>query len=307
MRPVMALFMAATACVVFMPDRIPGEPGLHERFAVFFFSAMILLSSVVPWSRFSRRHALAICALAVLYQAARVEYFASFARDSRDFTPAILPADPQATLLGLSFTGEYRGHPVYTHFADYFIVWSRGIAVTEAAQFRFGTVRSNPAAPALPRHDSSPGASVDFDALAARVDYVLLRGESPRMAALDARFALERASGAWRLYRSRQRLGYSCERRPDSNSCVASQLSLTGGRSIGRLRPRHHHTPKTSAVTPTFQPWRRSHDCDCSSPVDAAGGIELAGGLVMMSPFSRGSARQSRSREPDAPPPGVPG
>jgi hypothetical protein len=188
-----------------MPDRIPGEPGLHERFAVFLFAAAILASSAAPWPRWSGRHALAICVFVAACQAARIEYFTAFTRESRDFAREVFPdAAREATLLGLVYEGEFRGHPVYTHFADYFTVWERGIAVTEAAQFRFGTVRTNPKAPPLPRHDSSPGEGVELEAIGAQVDYLLVRGTPPRPAALDAAFEIVRSVGAWRLYRSRR-------------------------------------------------------------------------------------------------------
>jgi hypothetical protein len=205
MRGVLALFSAAAIAVAAMPDRIPGEPGLHERFAVFLFAAAILASSAAPWPRWSGRHALVICAFVAAYQAARIEYFVAFARESRDFTREVFPeAPPAATLLGLVYEGDFRGHPVYTHLADYFTVWEKGIAVTEAAQFRFGTVRTNPKAPPLPRHDSSPGEGVDFGAIGAQVDYLLVRGLPLRPMALDAVFEIVRSSGAWRLYRSRR-------------------------------------------------------------------------------------------------------
>jgi hypothetical protein len=185
-------------CGLLLPDRLPGQSALYERFSVFLLLAFVFLGSLLAPARLSRRHIAAICLVAAAYTLLRVEYFRSFASETRAFTPQFFPEGGDRTLFAIVYAPRFRGLPAYTHFPDYYTVWRRGIAATELTQFRFGVIRPRPGAPPLPFYDTSPNPRVDPSRYAG-VDYLLIRSVGPPKA-IDG-FALEKEADRWKLYR----------------------------------------------------------------------------------------------------------
>jgi hypothetical protein len=193
-RALAAFTLVAFLCCMLLPDRIPNQTALYERFGVLLLLSLVLWSSVL-YTRLSRRVALALCIAALGSTAVRVSYFTGFALDAHPFTAELLPVGTSGrTLLGLMYDERFRGHPAYRHFPDYYIAWNRGVAATELTQFRFGVVRAGSQG-ALPGYVAAPTARSFADA---NVDYVLVRGAMPVSA--DRRFEMVRTSGDWRLY-----------------------------------------------------------------------------------------------------------
>ncbi|MFB3855018.1 MAG: hypothetical protein ACE148_14505 [Vicinamibacterales bacterium] len=191
---------AAVGCGLLLPDRVPGQPAVFERFGVLVAVAGIVIGSIVMKGRVSKRACLVMCLLAVVYTGLRIQYFVSFTRDSDGFDRAFLPeAGPDAVLAGLIHGSEFRGHPVYIHFPNYFIVWKHGVAVTEMTEYRFGVIRVAPGAPRLPPSRLFPALD-DYSAPAPPVRYVLVRGKIPEGAPLLDEYALEREAGRWQIY-----------------------------------------------------------------------------------------------------------
>jgi len=197
-----AFTLVAFGCCALLPDRIPDQTALYERFGVLLLLSMLLWSSIL-YSRLSRRAAVALCVVALGSTAVRVSYFEAFARDSSGFTADLLPdGGARRTLVGLLYDERFRGHPAYRHFPDYYITWRHGVAATELTQFRFGLVRANVQGPAPPRFVASPTA---LSVSEAKVDYLLVRGAVPAEAEIDRRFAAFAAAGGWYVYQNRVR------------------------------------------------------------------------------------------------------
>jgi hypothetical protein len=203
-RRVIALFaVAALASALFLPDRLTGEPSIFERFSVFLMIAAVLVAGVAWPGRVTRRHAIALSLVALVYGGMRTEYFLAFERDARDFNGALLPdAGPGNTMLGLVYDWGFRGHPAYNAFPNYFIVWKGGIAATELTSFRFYVVHSAPAAPWLPRYRPYPTPR-SYGPSDLATAYLLVRGRAPASLPIDREYRLVRSAGAWSLYAKR--------------------------------------------------------------------------------------------------------
>jgi hypothetical protein len=197
-RRVLAVFtLVALGCCLLLPDRIPDQTALYERFGVLLLLSMVLWSSIL-YVKISRRLAVVLCVIALGSTAVRLSYFAAFARDASAFTPDLLPDGSSGrTLLGLLYDERFRGHPAYKHFPDYYITWRHGIAATELTQFRFGTVRANPQGINPPRFVPYPTALIIKET---KVDYLLVRGTSPTEVQSVHRFRMLRSSDSWYLY-----------------------------------------------------------------------------------------------------------
>jgi hypothetical protein len=192
-----AFTLAGFACCLLLPDRIPDQTALYERFGVLLLLSMVLWSSIF-YARIGRGAAIALCAVALGSTAVRISYFAAFARDAGGFTPDLLPDGRSGrTLVGLLYDERFRGHPAYRHFPDYYITWRHGIAATELTQFRFGTVRANPQGIAAPRFVAFPTA---LSINETKADYLLVRGAIPGEIQAGRRFATLRSADSWHVY-----------------------------------------------------------------------------------------------------------
>ena len=197
-RRVLAAFtLAALGCCLLLPDRIPDQTALYERFGVLLLLSMVLWSSIF-YAQIGRRVAIGLCVVALGTTAVRLSYFAAFSSDASGFVPDLLPeGESGRTLLGLLYDERFRGHPAYRHFPDYYITWRHGIAATELTQFRFGLVRANPQGAAPPRFVASPTA---LSVSEANADYLLVRGAVPTEAYIGGRFTTLGAGEGWFVY-----------------------------------------------------------------------------------------------------------
>jgi hypothetical protein len=193
---VLAFGAVALFCSVVLPDRLPGQTALYERFSVFLMLAFVFLGSVLAPRPWLSRHTAALCLVAIAYTGFRIDYFRAFAADSRPFRPEFLPEGGDRLLHGLIYDRRFRGLPAYIHFPDYYIVWRQGIATTELTQLRFSVIRHRPGGPELPYFDTSPNAATPAPAAAS---YLLVRGQAPPRR-LDA-FAITSEGGRWRVYK----------------------------------------------------------------------------------------------------------
>jgi hypothetical protein len=198
-RAVVSFGCVAMACGLVLPDRIPAQSALYERFSVFALLAFVFLGALVLPNPLPRRQVIAICLAATAYTGLRLEYLRAFAADTRSFTADVLPPGGDSTLFAVIHASRFRGLPVYTHFPDYYTVWRHGIAATELTQFRFGVIRPQPGGPRLPFYDTSPHPRVDLRQYAG-VDYLLMRSRQAPQEITG--FSLEKESGEWTLYKN---------------------------------------------------------------------------------------------------------
>jgi hypothetical protein len=173
------LVLGALLCCLLLPNEIPRQSVLYER-----FSSLLLLALVVYAG---------MRAPAKLH---RAEYFVDFNKESAGFDKAFLrPAGNDMTLAGLVYDYAYRGRGIFIHFPSYYIVWEKGIATSRVAEFRFSAIRKTARGRAIPRYLEWVGKGIPYDGRYRDMDYLLIRGGSA-----PAGFEIERTAGAWSLY-----------------------------------------------------------------------------------------------------------
>jgi hypothetical protein len=193
---VLPLLLAAALCCLFLPNELPQQAVLYERFSVFLLLALIVFGAARSPARLPRAAAVAFVALAVLHYALWASYFFEFNRENAGFDRAFLrPAGSGKKLAGLVNDYTYRGRPIYIHFPSYYIIWEKGVATASLADFRFGPVRRNTNAIELPRYLEWVGKRGNYDGRYRDMDYLLIRGGGA-----PGGFELERSAGKWSLY-----------------------------------------------------------------------------------------------------------
>lgn len=200
-------FLITFACYLFVPDKLPGQTPLFQRFCTIVILSFIIMSSILirdyhrPWLKYFVVFTVGI--YAVLWS----EYIISFNRENREFNPAFFEGvGPEQTLAGLIYESRYRGRKVYIHFPNYYIVWRGGIAASKIIDYRFGVVRRTSSEDSLPYYHELIGDDYGYQPQYRDLDYLLVRGAAPQSpdSNLDS-FVLEKRSGPWALYKNTRR------------------------------------------------------------------------------------------------------
>jgi len=199
------LVAASLLCVLLLPDRIPRQRILYERFAPLFLLSLATVSSTLARKRGRRLFAVLATALCAIHFTLWADYFISFNRENAAFDAAFLPdAAGSRTLAGLVYDDSFRGRPIYIHFPSYYIVWKGGVTPAALIDYRFGPVRRRMSEKELPEYLEWVGRCDCYDGRYSAMDYLLVRGDLTAKAEpyLSA-FAPVREAGRWRLYERR--------------------------------------------------------------------------------------------------------
>lgn len=208
-RVLLGFTLAAVFCYFALPDALPGQLYIYERFCVLVYLGMIgLLSLLVP---VGHRRALRglIVLMAVLYSLLWRGYFADFKRSTAGFTREFLetPKGGPAILSAVIGDADFRGAPALIHYNNYQVIWNLGATPTKAVQYRFGIVRKSTAP--LADYFEWIKDDTDVDRLVshryAGSDYILTHGDRPRAVLLaSADYELMRQAQGWSLFKSRR-------------------------------------------------------------------------------------------------------
>lgn len=150
------LLIGALAACVFVPHRLPGEPGIFERFSVILFLSIVLVAGIERGPSATRRYMAVVATMVVLYTGLRLQYLAAFVDDSKGLREAVASVPSGELLQGVAYDFAYRGHPAYAHFQDYRMAWTIGPSVSQLATFRFYPI--TPVGVGLPPHRPFPHA-----------------------------------------------------------------------------------------------------------------------------------------------------
>jgi hypothetical protein len=209
------LVLVSLACGLFLPDHLPGQSILYERFAVFFLASVAVLCGVLAPRRLPVPAVMALAAVCLIHLALWGGYFLDFSRRTRGFTRGLLPAGaPGRKLAALIYDHDFRGKPAFIHFQNYYIIWKKGIAPTSIVDYRFGAVRRAVGRETLPKHRDyntlRRDLALDRDPGYADVDYLLVRGElPPQVRRYLPGFEPARQTGKWWLYVNRRNVAAS--------------------------------------------------------------------------------------------------
>jgi hypothetical protein len=189
------LALGSFLCCLLLPNEIPRQSVLYERFSSLLLIALIIYAGMRAPEKLHRAAVAGIVAISLLHYALWADYFIDFNKENAGFDRAFLrPSGDDRKLAGLVYDYAYRGRGVFIHFPSYYIVWEKGIATSRVAEFRFSSVRKTAGDSAIPRYLEWVGKGIAYDGRYRNMDYLLIRGGSA-----PEGFALERAAGKWSL------------------------------------------------------------------------------------------------------------
>jgi hypothetical protein len=198
------LFATAVVCYLFLPDKLPGQTPLFQRFCTIVILSFIILASLVLKDIRPVRLPYFVCLAIGVYSVLWIEYICTFNRENKSFNKELFAnTQPHARLAGLIYDTKYRGRKVYIHYPNYFIVWKRGIAASKIIDYRFGVVRRSAPESKLPFYNELIGDGYRPMTTYSDLEYLLVRGSSPQNPDKNLKgFSLNFKAGAWSLYRN---------------------------------------------------------------------------------------------------------
>ena len=178
-RSIASLIFVSVICCFFLPDQLPGQPVLYQRFSVFLTFSFVLMGSVLFRDRENKRLTIVFTCIAAIHLLLWFDYFRDFNRINEPFTKEIFTEIPSKEPMGGLITDcDFRGRPVYIHFPSYRIVWNNGIATTSLIDYRFGSVRRDVPFSILPQYQEWAGITYRFIPPEYKdLKYILVKGE----------------------------------------------------------------------------------------------------------------------------------
>lgn len=198
-------FLTSLGCYLLLPDKIPGQSPVFQRFCTMVIFSFIMLASI--GLRDVQASSLKIFVVAAVFCSVAFwfEYIHTFNRENKNFSVHFFTGiHYDSRLAGLIYENKYRGRKVYIHFPSYFLVWSKGIVATKIIDYRFGIIRKGVLGEELPAYDALIGEQYKTLPDYTNLDYILVRGKAP--VATDTNllsFSLTRRTGNWQLYRNK--------------------------------------------------------------------------------------------------------
>ena len=92
LRPALILFITSLACVLVLPQDLPNQAVLYQRFSVILLLSLILLGGCLFQASLRRTLLIGICAVCAVDFALWADYFRDFNKRNSTFTPELLPA-----------------------------------------------------------------------------------------------------------------------------------------------------------------------------------------------------------------------
>lgn len=195
------LISTSFLCYFFLPDIIPGQNMIFERFTVFLMLALIIYCAYsykgINLKSISK---ILITAVVLLHYSLVSVYFNDFRNESESFNKDLLPDNASCKRIsGIIYTNTFKSRPLYIHFPMYFIVWKKGIS-TGLVDYRFGAIKRKADFEKLPYYREWIGDSRNYSDEYKNIEYILLKDSLK----LDINgFDLTKKSGDWYLYTNR--------------------------------------------------------------------------------------------------------
>lgn len=196
-------FLTGFLCYMLLPDQLPGQSPLFQRFCTVVILSFIILSSV--WLNHVRMKSLRyfVVASILVYSILWFEYIYSFNKINASFNATLFQEIPNTSrMAGLIYDHKYRGRKVYIHFPNYFVVWNRGIAASKIIDYRFGVVRRVASETDVPFYTEYIGDGYKKIDKYARLEYLLVKGK-PGVTRDENTlgFSAWRKAGDWQLFK----------------------------------------------------------------------------------------------------------
>lgn len=193
-----ALFTGfAALCYLLLPNRLPEQFLIFQRFSVFIFIGLICCGSFIVPDRV-RRQAAAL--IAVVFTVLAFQYFSGYREWAYGIQWVLKGQDNGRTLAAIIDDRDYRDSPSIIHYNNYHIVWNKGVAASLMVDARFGMVRRRAGTGDIPEYESWIRRDTDYGELLSRysgMDLLLTHGAGP--------FDVTSGSDEWRLIRRRNK------------------------------------------------------------------------------------------------------
>lgn len=187
-------------CYLFLPNIIPGQNIIFERFSVFLMLALILLCSYFYKRNNVNKFSKALIVFVVLFHFILVSlYYNDFRNETKNFNETLFPDNaPCKRLSGIIYTNTFKGRPVYIHFPMYFTIWKKGIT-TGLIDYRFFVIKRKADFEKLPYYREWIGEKRDYKNEYKNLEYVLAKDGSRLN--LDG-FEMIKNADDWYLYKN---------------------------------------------------------------------------------------------------------
>jgi len=194
--PLNIFILSSLSCFLLLPDRIPGNWCLYERFSVLFLLSVIIFTSILYREKTRKTLIFILCAVLLFHFVLWASYFIDFQKENRLFTKDLFPDKREGKkLTALIYENNFRGKPVYLHFQNYYIIWKRGIASTMITDYRFGPVRRKTDKKLLPSYLDMVLNKNKIEENLKNADYIFIKGDMPKNLKLE----LIKSKGSWTL------------------------------------------------------------------------------------------------------------
>lgn len=187
-------------CYLFLPNIIPGQNIIFERFSIFLMLALVIFCAYcykrVDLPGISK---VLIILVVLLHYVIVSFYYNDFKNEVKDFNESLLPNDATCKRLsGIIYTNTFKGRPIYIHFPMYFTVWKKGIT-TGLVDYRFFAIKRKADFCKLPYYREWIGDTRDYKNEYKELEYILMK-DSVKMN-IDG-FVQVKNTNDWYLYKN---------------------------------------------------------------------------------------------------------
>lgn len=199
---ILKIFIIVSIALYFiLPEDMPGQNIIYQRFSIFIWLGIIALFSKIEMRENEFRKFKTILIIFILFfNLMIIEYFISFNKTTKDFTPEIFNGLKNTDkVFGLFFDPYYRGRPIFIHYHNYYNVWNKSIS-GGFVDYRFSFIKRKTDLNRLPAHNPWAGNLESYNDEYTDVEYLLCRTEEMDIKIND--FKLFRCSGPWLLFKN---------------------------------------------------------------------------------------------------------
>lgn len=199
---ILKIFIIVSIALYFiLPEDMPGQNIIYQRFSIFIWLGIIALSSKIELRENELRKFKTILLIFILFFNLMIfEYFISFNQTIKEFTPEIFSGLKNTDkVYGLFFDPYYRGRPVFIHYHNYYTIWNKGIS-GGFVDYRFSFIKRKTDLNRLPTHNPWAGNLENYNNDYTDVEYLLCRAKDKDVKIND--FRLVRCSGYWLLFKN---------------------------------------------------------------------------------------------------------
>lgn len=200
-------FIITFFCYLLVPDKLPGQTPIFQRFCTIVILAFIIVVSIYLKDVSTAPLKYFVITTAILYTFLWAEYMISFNRANKGFNESFFEGlRPKEKLAGLIYDNQYRGRKVYIHFPNYYLVWQQGITASKIIDYRFGVVHRIASEAALPFYHELIGEDYRYMPQYSDLGWLLVRGAAPITPDPNLHaFEPYKEVGKWKLYRHAER------------------------------------------------------------------------------------------------------